>query len=280
VLIAEFKKSLKNPWAEEAVDLVVFRPLAFLLVKLFLPLPITPNQISLLAMALGIAGGFFFAGGSPRYWIIGGLLYGLSNILDCCDGMVARLKKNGTITGRIVDGMVDYVSSLSVYVGFGIGLSKAVSANSVVLPCNPWILISLAMLSHAAHAVFSDKYRNGYLNLKKPVSAETERDQFIGELDRLKKIKGHALDRTLIKTYLWYAHVQTGKIRYGQKPIRPERFSALKAILWNLIGPSTHISFLLGAACFFKPMIYFIFVIGFANVWMITIFLAQLLEKK
>lgn len=281
---AEFKRSLKNPWAEEAVDLAVFRPLAFLLVKLLLPFPITPNQISLLAMMCGIAGGIFFAGGSPRYWIIGGLLYGLSNILDCCDGMVARLKKNGTLTGRIVDGLVDYVTSLSVYLGLGIGLSKAVLARSIVLPCNSWILILLAVVSHAAHAVFSDKYRNGYLNLKKPdpVSAETEQEQFVRELERLKHSKGHVFDRTLIEIYVCYLNLQKGKVgskRLQKKPAHVQHFSACKAVLWNVIGPSTHISFLIAAAWLFNPMVFFIFVIVFANFWMVWLFMLQLLIR-
>ena len=285
MFLTEFRKSLKNPWAEELVDLVFYRPLAFLLVKLLFPFPITPNQISLLAMMCGIAGGLFFALGSSRYWVVGGLLYGLSNILDCCDGMVARLKKNGTLTGRIVDGMVDYSTSLAVYVGLGIGLSKAVFAGTVILPCNPWILILLAAASHAAHAVFSDKYRNGFLNLKKPepISAGTEQEQFVRELDRLKQIKAHVFDRTLIKTYVWYLNLQAGKFdssRLNKKPVRPQRFSAFNAALWNLIGPSTHISFLILSAFLFNPMLFFIFVIGLANFWMVILFFLQIPGKN
>ena len=33
-LLSEFKQSLKNPWAEELIDLAVFRPIAFFFVKL------------------------------------------------------------------------------------------------------------------------------------------------------------------------------------------------------------------------------------------------------
>jgi phosphatidylglycerophosphate synthase len=284
-LLSEFKQSLKNPWAEELVDLAVFRPIAFLFVKLFMPFPITPNQISCLAMIAGIAAGVLLSGGDHFYFLIGGALYGLSNTLDCCDGMIARIKKNGTATGRIVDGLVDYFTSLSVYIGLGVGLSKAVLAKSIVLPCNPWILITLAVVSHAVHAVFSDKYRNGYLNLKKPkpISAETEQEYFTRELDGLEQKKGSLFDRMLIKTYLWYLSLQTGKTgsrRANEKPDHPRHFSALQAVLWNLIGPSTHISFLILAVCLFNPMIFFAFVIGFANLWMLLIFLPQLLLKN
>jgi len=272
VFFIEFKQSLKNFWAEELIDLALFRPLAFLLVKILAPLPITPNQISLAAMICGIAGGCAFAGGSRRLFIIGGLLYGFSTILDCCDGMIARLKKNGTLTGRIVDGLVDYVTSASVYIGLGIGLSKARFAGALSLPFNPWLLVLLACASHAIHAVLSDKYRNGFLNQMKPtpLRGETERAQFSRELERLKSGEGHGFDRALIRIYLLYLQLQTGKAREKAitiKNTRVPRFSAIKALLWNIIGPSTHVTFLIAAAFLFNFMVYFIFVIGFCNIW-------------
>ena len=277
----EFKQSLKNPWAEELIDLALFRPLAFLLVKILAPLPITPNQISFAAMLCGIAGGCAFAGGSPRFFIIGGLLYGFSTILDCCDGMIARLKKTGTLTGRIVDGLVDYVTSASVYIGLGIGLSKARFVGALSLPFNPWLLVLLACASHAIHAILSDKYRNGFLSQMKPtpLQDETEQAQFGRELERLKNGADHGFDRALIRIYLWYLRLQTGKARektISVQSARDPRFSAIKTLLWNIIGPSTHITFLIAAAFLFNPMVYFIFVIGFCNIWSAGLFMMEI----
>ena len=56
-LLAEYKASLKNITIEEYVDLVLFRPLAFLFVKSIYWTNITPNQITCLSMITGIGAG-------------------------------------------------------------------------------------------------------------------------------------------------------------------------------------------------------------------------------
>jgi phosphatidylglycerophosphate synthase len=278
-LFVEFKQSLKYPLAEEVVDLLFFRPVAFLFVKLFLPLPITPNQVSLIAMGAGITAGFLLAGGDRRHFLLGAACYGLANILDCCDGMIARIKKNGTLTGRIVDGCVDYVIGIAVYGGFAIGLTKAVQSNSIHLPCLAWILVLAAAISFTAHAVFSDKYRNAYINrMRRPEdSDENESRKFQDELQRLEGNKGHTADKILIRIYLRYLQLQSGKSplkQHRSSGARPQSISSTKVILWNFIGPSTHVFFFVLCACLFNPVLFFIFVIGIANLWMLILFLS------
>ena len=86
-MVAEFKNSLKNPCAEELIDLFFYRPLAFIFVKSTMALPLTPNRVSVLAMVAGIAAGISLAGGAGKHFLLGGLLFGLSNVLDCADGV-------------------------------------------------------------------------------------------------------------------------------------------------------------------------------------------------
>jgi hypothetical protein len=278
-LISEFRQSLKHPCAEELLDLVVFRPCGFLFAKLFYPFPVTPNQISGLAMLSGIAAGVLFSGGDGNHFILAGVFYGLANILDCCDGMIARLKKNGTATGRIVDGVVDYVAGIAVFAGLGIGLTKAMAAGTIHLPCNAWICVAAAAASTVLHAMFSDKYRTAYLaqGQAAPPPPGGDAGHCRAELARLGRENGHTLDKFLLKVYLRYTLLQTGK---SQAPaVRPERVSAATVVLWNLIGPSTHISFLLLAAFLYRPFVYFAFTIGVANLWMVALLLLQRLAR-
>jgi phosphatidylglycerophosphate synthase len=290
-LFSEFRNSLKNPWAEELIDLVLYRPLAFILVKCIAPLPLTPNQVSGLAMIAGIAAGFCFAGGTPRDFVLGGVLFGLSNVLDCADGMIARLKKNGTKTGRIVDGLVDYVASGAVYIGFGIGLTKAVQAGTVHLPFgvrSAWLLVVLAVVSAILHSISSDYFRNAFIRrlAGKTAADDDERRVFSEELARLMKLRGHWFDKTLIRIYLKYLGLQSGRPAEPALPVpeaaplrRPPAVSAVTAALWNLIGPSTHITFFILAALFFSPAVFFAFVIVAANLWMAGLFLVRAVIK-
>ena len=153
--ITQYKSSLKNPFAEELIDLALYRPLAFIFVKVTEPLPLTPNFVSLLAMVAGIGAGIAFASGTVAAFALGAFMFGLSNILDCSDGMIARLKKNGTKTGRIVDGMVDYIASGAAYIGFAVGMTRAIRCGNLHLPCSPWILMLAAIVSTILHSVSS-----------------------------------------------------------------------------------------------------------------------------
>jgi phosphatidylglycerophosphate synthase len=282
---ADYSLSLKDPCAEEIIDLAVFRPLGFLCVKMFLPFPVTPNQVSIMAMIFGIAAGFFLARGSQFAFLMGGMLYGLSNILDCCDGMLARIKKNGTATGRIVDGVVDYITGGAVLIGLGAGLTKAVHLGTLHLPWNAWFLVVLAAASTAVHAVLSDYYRNTFLDQRRTHSGgvESELEKYGAEHSRLITEKGHTMDKVLIWLYLKYLRLQSGKERKGRTKAGarpPDAVTPLKVILWNCIGPSTHITFFILAAVLFRPGIYFFFVVILANIWTVTLYSARIFEHN
>ena len=77
--ITQYKSSLKNPFAEELIDLALYRPLAFIFVKVTEPLPLTPNFVSLLAMVAGIGAGIAFASGTVAAFALGAFMFGLSD---------------------------------------------------------------------------------------------------------------------------------------------------------------------------------------------------------
>jgi phosphatidylglycerophosphate synthase len=103
----EYKSSLKLVEVEELFDLIFYRPLAFIFVKLIYPTNLTPNQITTLALIIGMIGGVVIAFNTETYLIIASLLLIIYDVLDCSDGQLARLKKNGTSVGRILDGVAD-----------------------------------------------------------------------------------------------------------------------------------------------------------------------------
>ena len=279
-ILKNYLATLKNVHVEEFVDLVIFRPIAFLLLKPFCWTPITPNQVSFMAMISGIVSGIYFSKGDYRFFILGGVFYGVANILDCLDGMIARIKKNGTKTGRLIDGYVDYIVNFAVFLGLGIGLTKAFAAGTVTLPLEPWFLVIIAGISTAVNAVLTDKYRNLFLThvdgLR--ITPQHEIQEFGPELERLEKGKGKYFDRLMIKFYLRYNYVQVGKapaemIYYDADEYR--KHNLILITLWNLIGVSTHLTFMIISAVLFKPMIFFYYSIGFANIWMIIMIILQ-----
>jgi len=274
-LYDEYKASLKDTAVEEMVDLYLFRPIAFAIVKLIYPLPITPNQLSVLSILTGIASGVFFAMGDRQSFIYAGLFYALSHILDCCDGMIARLKRNGTPIGRIIDGWADYITSVAVYVGLLIGLH----GGSFQLPVSPWALMVPASFSLFIHCMMVDYYRHEFMAhaLGKNNSIRGDLVFFSNELDQLNKSKGRYLEKIMIIFYLGYTKLQLNEnVEKGKYP-REKYYESnkLPLLLWNWIGAATHIFVLVFAAFLYDPMIFFYYIIGLANVWMLMLGFVQ-----
>jgi phosphatidylglycerophosphate synthase len=279
-LFGQYKASLKSVEIEEFSDLVFFRPLAFVFVKLFYKTPLTPNHISIISMAVGIASGIALATGTPNSFVIGGILYILATAIDCSDGMIARLKKNGTKIGRIIDGAVDYITTISVYLGMAIGLTKMVAANTIELPMNPWLLVVIMGAAHSLHSIVTDYYRNKYEShvFNKPLDAKSQLEEFEEEKQRLSLQKGRKIEKFIVKQYVRYCKLQV--VKQDKPPVKYKsesytQYNRVLIFLWNIIGPSGHILMLAISLIILTPMLFFWFVVVFANAWMLLLFAFQ-----
>jgi len=266
----EYKSSLKKIEVEEAFDLYFYRPLAFLLVKGIYNTDITPNQLTVISMIFGILGGISYSFGSHTAFIIGAILYLLYNIIDCSDGQLARLKKNGTAVGRILDGIADYVVSVALYIGIGFGYANN-SSNPVIL----WLLTAGAGISNAIQSGLLDYYRTRYLDyvLKRVSILDEELKVFKDEFERLKNINGKYFDKAVIWIYLKYSAVQhlATHPKPGQEKIKSlisgEEYAEKNRLLirlWTILGPTTQWTFLIVTSFLNRINVYLlgIFIVG------------------
>ena len=89
---------------EDPVNVWLHRPLAYAFVALVYRTPLTPNQVTLLAMIFGLAAGSLWLVGSPTLMLVGGVLLWTSSILDGADGILARAKQMQSELGRALAG--------------------------------------------------------------------------------------------------------------------------------------------------------------------------------
>src|SRR6185369_6333672 len=216
----EYKKSLKMMEVEEYFDLFFYRPLAFILVKTIYHTRITPNQITYAAIFIGLTSGYFYARGTTFYFTVGALFFMIYNIVDCSDGMLARLKKTGTNAGRIVDGLADYISTAAVFIGIGIGF-----ANQQPNPMYWWSLLIAAAASNVIQSALVDYYRNRFLDyvLERKSTFEEGLQAFRDEYEIIKDQKGKWLDRMIIRSYFIYSDIQN---RLAAKKRKEKLFKA------------------------------------------------------
>ncbi len=110
----------------------VERPISLMISRRLAGTGITPNQMSLISIAVGICGGPFFLSSRPLMQTVGALLFLAHSILDGCDGELARLKFQQSRWGGVLDFWGDNVVHTVIFACMGVGWS--LSAGS------PWPL--------------------------------------------------------------------------------------------------------------------------------------------
>ena len=107
------------------------RPISRVITRLLLKLPITPNAWTILTFALAPVAFVFLVRGDYTGFLAGSVVFQLINILDGCDGEIARAKYLDSERGRRLDAFCDFVANLIFVLCLGIGLFRqpSVSAN-------------------------------------------------------------------------------------------------------------------------------------------------------
>jgi hypothetical protein len=274
----EYKMSLKMAEVEEFVDVFIYRPIAFLLVLAIRNTRIKPDHLTLTAMLMGIIAGFFFATGTKSGAITGALFFLLFNIFDCSDGQLARIKKNGSSVGRILDGIADYTATIMVFAGIAVGFSGK--------PDQPHYLVQLLIIAGISVFVqesLVDYYRTRFLDivLQRKDTFHDEMDEYRREFSDLKKHEGKWFDKFVIGIYLIYSTVQRKLIaRKKRLPdnLNPQDFYRKNKLIirfWVFIGPSATITAMILCSIFTRFDIFFMIVSGIFNALALSLWIIQ-----
>jgi len=86
--------------------------------------PLTPNQITLIGVTIGMAGAWLLSQPGYFYQLIGVFLFLFCVIVDGVDGEVARLKLKESIFGHYLDIITDNLVHVAVFVGIAYGLHR------------------------------------------------------------------------------------------------------------------------------------------------------------
>jgi len=272
-MIGEYKRSLKLPEAEEICDMILYRPFGFLFVKAIYRLPVTPNRITLLSLIFGLAAAGCFSSRMAPAMTWGALLYFVANVLDCSDGQLARLQNSGTLFGRVVDGVADYISGIAVFLAIGIGYSGD--------GLNIWFLLACAGVSSALHAIMFDHYQSKFISAVRGENncKRREADKFRQEIRTMENNRRNGLKILILKTYLKYLGIQ--QFRSTKSPendpdlITERQVNRTMIRMWSFLGPSTNRTLLIVSALFGRIDVYLWCVVTLGNSWALFAYLLQ-----
>jgi phosphatidylglycerophosphate synthase len=102
------------------------KPVSFFITRhLLCRLPVTPNQVTLGAALVGLAGVLLVSSGRPALMVWGFFLAHLQSILDGCDGELARVRFQQSALGEWLDTLVDDGLNIVLFVSIGVGVFRA-----------------------------------------------------------------------------------------------------------------------------------------------------------
>lgn len=225
---AGYWKSLKPLSVEEPIDVWVHRPLAYMLARVLLPTPISPNLVTLFSILLGMGAGIEFTiEGSHHRRLAGALLFA-SAVADCADGQLARMRGTSSRFGRMLDGVADLVVAVAAVSGAILLIWREHHQPA-------WVGILALALSVATavtgsfHTSMYDHYKNVFLRLT--TSSFREGEDYADAAARYRerpKAEFGPLSRIAWPIYLFYVKSQEDFMR-SFDPFTAPRLSALPA---------------------------------------------------
>lgn len=111
---------MTTPLSLLPINSVLARPL----IPFFLRARISANSVTLLSLFSGLVAGIFFSLGTSSAMICAALGFLLANLLDECDGKVARLTHTTSQLGAFLDTLADCVVHVALFIGLGLGLHR------------------------------------------------------------------------------------------------------------------------------------------------------------
>ena len=136
------------------IDRYIIRKISGFITGLLVKTPVTPNQVTIISLILGIASAAFFSHGAHTYTIIAGLFYFISTVFDQCDGEVARHKQMTSDFGKTFDIIVDSIVNATITIGITIAIYKTNGSGLSIIAgllAMTGIVISLLLTTYFSH---------------------------------------------------------------------------------------------------------------------------------
>lgn len=201
---------------EEITNLYFIHPIAARLTVLFAKWRLTPNVVSLTGMLSSMLAALaYYHYQDLRYAIAGFLLMIIWHIMDGADGQLARLTQSTSQSGKVIDGICDYVTFIAVYVALALALSRTLGSWV-------WLLIVIAGACHAIQAAAYEVQRQEY-----NFWGRDQKSAELPNMDQMSPRAGASTPQRLLDT-LYGGYV---RMQYRAAGVMPEARTQLALIL-------------------------------------------------
>src|SRR2546428_9639817 len=203
----------KGHAVEEWLDLRFFRPVGIRIARALCPTGISPDQVTLWSLLIGLVAGHLFVYQDRWIDVIGFLLFVVSDVFDSADGQLARLRGTSTRFGRALDGISDNLRFVNLY----FHLMYRLAHGGVWWP-GAALLVACAGLAHTYQSAAVDFIRNAFLHIGAGAAGELDLPE-----DLEARPGGTVLERFGARVYRDYVVRQAQVVPRSVKVNRPLR---------------------------------------------------------
>lgn len=125
--VAVAERKLMSAWPKPTDGIVsrwINRPISLRVTRLLAPTGVTPNQVSVVTLVLGLLAAWFAALGGYVWWLAAAVTFHVASILDGTDGELASLTFRQTPFGAWMDTICDNVSYVAFIAGVMFGVHR------------------------------------------------------------------------------------------------------------------------------------------------------------
>lgn len=266
-----YESSVKSRQSDELINTFLLRPLAGLIVRILYHTPVTPNQLTLFSIAVGLAAAFSYLKGSPNDLIIAGVLVTAKDLLDSADGQLARAKSQFSRAGRFLDSIGDIVVNAAIFTAIGFMLLQ--QHGTLLYP----FLALLAFAGVTLRVSYHVYYQVSYLHLHELYAKNRITEELTDE-DRKGDRLALRLQQVFLLLYGWQDRMMLRLDRWCragiESPNQMDRwYSDLKALrISSFLGIGTELFILMGLSVLDQLELYLAINVGLLNgVWMFSV---------
>lgn len=274
--------TLKSMDTEETIDLWFYRPVGYRWALLFERLGVKPNAVTIASIFLGVAAGVLFYYNDLWLNVLGMFLLVWANSYDSADGQLARMTKQFSRIGRILDGVSGDLWFVTIYVAICLRMMHFEGWSGYI-----FVLAVVAGYFHATQASMADYYRNFHLYfLKGKSGSELDDTEQLTRNFKFLSWKRDFFRKLVLFFYRNYTKTQESftpnmqrfrkvlKEKYGEEiPLEfRERFRAKSKPLMkytNMLSFNTRVIALFIALFIDMPWLYFVFELTVLNLMLI-----------
>lgn len=279
----DFRRSLKSMDTEEWFDLIFYRPLGYMWAKLCKRIGVTPNAITIASIFLGVGAGVAFYYNNIWINLLGALLLVWADSFDSADGQLARMTKQYSRLGRILDGLSSDLWFAAIY----IAICLRENVTSEFFMTHKWVIWVMAVVTgimHCVQAAMADYYRQFHLYfLKGEEGSELENSDYLKDKFNRMSWGSDFFSKLTMLFYINYTVGQENRTpqmqrlraalrkRYGGMPPQNfrDRFRGMSRPLMkytNILSFNTRVFALFAAILIFRiPWLYFVFELTVLN---------------